>query len=301
MPHNGAVPSRQRHCGSHPADRGLFAAAQRGALATATAELSWLLERGYSDNAALKLVGDRHALRERQRKAVLRAACADTARADRRRRAVTPAQLAGRALAIDGFNCVITVEAALAGGVVTIGRDGAHRDLASVHGSYRKVAETERAVAALAALVAECTVAQVRWLLDRPVSNSGRLRQIIADANRDAGAAWSAELVDNPDRELVALAARGWVAATSDAWILDACDGWVDLPAAIIARNVPDAWIVDLCTAPRNFVPTSGAQHADGCVARHPSRRWAHPTPSSRLALDALAIQIWSLTCGELY
>ena len=35
-----------------------------------------------------------------------------------------------------------TIEAALAGGVILAARDGAYRDMASMHGSYRKVAET---------------------------------------------------------------------------------------------------------------------------------------------------------------
>ncbi len=43
---------------------------------------------------------------------------------------------------VDAFNLITTVEAALAGGVLIKGRDGCLRDMASMHGSYRKVAET---------------------------------------------------------------------------------------------------------------------------------------------------------------
>ena len=35
-----------------------------------------------------------------------------------------------------------TIEAALSGGVILAARDGAYRDMASMHGTYRKVAET---------------------------------------------------------------------------------------------------------------------------------------------------------------
>ena len=55
-------------------------------------------------------------------------------------------------VALDGFNCVITLEAALSGGLVLIGRDGCLRDLSSIHGTYRAVSETPRAVELLGEL-----------------------------------------------------------------------------------------------------------------------------------------------------
>src|SRR5215213_11677973 len=83
------------------------------ALRVATAELSWLLSRGYQSRSALKLVGDRHALRERQRLAVARAACAEASLERRRASRVGERAVAGEGLVVDGFNLVITLEAAL--------------------------------------------------------------------------------------------------------------------------------------------------------------------------------------------
>ena len=51
---------------------------------------------------------------------------------------------------IDGFNVVASVESALGGGVLLLSRDGALRDMASVHGSYRLVEETHAALIAIA-------------------------------------------------------------------------------------------------------------------------------------------------------
>ena len=53
--------------------------------------------------------------------------------------------LAGQELWIDGFNLLILIESALAGGIILIGRDGCCRDLAGLHGTYRDVAETRTA------------------------------------------------------------------------------------------------------------------------------------------------------------
>ena len=139
------MPDQRRHRGRHPADSLLFAAVEEPVLRQATADLSWLLERGYSQGAALKLVGDHLGLRERQRLAVLRSSCGDCVAAERRRRQLTVAGLQGQRLAVDGFNCLITSEAILSGGLLLRGRDQALRDLSSVHGSYRPVQETERA------------------------------------------------------------------------------------------------------------------------------------------------------------
>ena len=110
----------------------------------------------------------------------------------------------GRAVWIDGFNVLTTVEAALGGAVVLIGRDGSLRDIAGVHGTYRRVEETTPAIALVGAALDRLGVGPCRWLLDRPVSNSGRLRAMLLDAAADAGRDWAVELPFDPDAELIA-------------------------------------------------------------------------------------------------
>ena len=78
----------------------------------------------------------------RQRTAVGRCCCSDAEAARRRSCQVGGERLCGAALWLDGYNVLTTIEAALAGGVILAARDGAYRDMASMHGSYRKVAET---------------------------------------------------------------------------------------------------------------------------------------------------------------
>ncbi len=107
-------------------------------------------------------------------------------------------QLPGATLWLDGYNVLTTIEAALAGGVILAARDGAYRDMASMHGSYRKVAETLPALDLLGRTIAACGVAECRWLLDQPVSNSGRLKGIIEEMAAARGWPWRAELVPNP-------------------------------------------------------------------------------------------------------
>ncbi|MGC4116435.1 MAG: DUF434 domain-containing protein [Myxococcales bacterium] len=231
-----------RHRGPHPEDRELFAAERVPVLREAVSNLSWLLGRGYSQTSALKVVGDRYSLKDRQRLAVLRAACSDASRALRAARRHALASLGGKALRVDGFNVLIAVEAALSGGVLFLGRDGALRDLSSIHGSYRHVEETQAALERIGERLAKAGPASVRWYLDRPVSNSGRLKASIEALAAAQGWPWTVEVVFNPDEELQRC---GELVATTDAIILEGSVGWVPLSEEVVA-SVPGAWVVDL-------------------------------------------------------
>ncbi|WP_395741955.1 DUF434 domain-containing protein [Prosthecobacter sp.] len=237
--------SSDRHRGKHPADSDLFGPAAAPALRQAVADLSWLLTRGYARNSALKLVGDRHELRERQRLATARAACSDTAREARARHHLPAEALRGRNVWIDGFNLLVTLEAALSGGVLLLCRDGCLRDMSSVHGSYHAVVETDTAITLVGARLAELQAASVHWLLDKPVSNSGRLAVRIRELAQQHAWPWTVEPVFNPDTDLIA--ARDAIIISSDAVVIDHAATWYNLASdLILTHRCGPAWIVDL-------------------------------------------------------
>jgi hypothetical protein len=212
----------------------------------ATAELSWLLSRHYPVRSSLKLVGDRHLLTERQRVAVARAACSDE-RLEQRRGKCNPLEaMKGESIAIDGFNLIITVEAALSGGVLILGRDGCIRDMSSVHGSYRAVQETEEAVALIGDTLSSFDPAAVEWLLDSPISNSGRLAEEIRARASERGWPWTVDLVLSPDP---LLAASDRLVVTTDSMVLDRAKRWVNLARYIIAERLRECWMVDLSSS----------------------------------------------------
>lgn len=191
-------------------------------------------------------MGDRFRLTQRQRVAVMRSACADAAMADRRLRQVCRKDLAGAHLRIDGYNALITVEAALAGGVILHARDGCYRDLASLHGTFRVVEETRPALSLLGGVLAGLPVVGCTWYLDRPVSNSGRLKVLILETAAELGLNWQLELVASPDRELAA--GEGPI-ATADSVVLDRCGSWYNLARETVDSRRPEAWVVDLSKA----------------------------------------------------
>ena len=237
------MPDERQHRGRHPEDDRLFAPDQRPALRSAVADLSWLLSRDYSPASALKVVGDRYSLEQRQRIAVARCACSDQARASRLSRRVDVAQVRGHNLALDGFNVLTTIEAALARGVLLLARDGCLRDMASVHGTYRKVEETVPAVELIGRSLAQWQPARCLWYLDAPVSNSGRLAAVLRAAGQRLGLDWHVELVDSPDR---VLATHEAIVATADSVILDRCGAWINFTSHVLAEHAIVGQICDL-------------------------------------------------------
>lgn len=234
------MPDKRKHRGPAPDDPKLFSAELEDTLRTAARDFCWLLDRGYPDRAALKLVGDRFDLRERQRTGIRRASCSADQAQGRTRKQV---DCRGQRLAIDGFNVLTTVESALAGALVLGCRDGTDRDLASMHGTYRQVHETRPAVEAVGRALAAQGPAEVLWLLDRPVSNSGRLAGTIREVGESLGASWTVELVPDPDPLLKETDA---VVASADSAILDACARWTNLAAAVVAALPGPVWRLKL-------------------------------------------------------
>ena len=237
------MPDKRTHRGPHPTDAKLFAPAAVPNLAAARADYSLLLTKGYAEISSLKLVGDRFSLTQRQRLAIMRSACSDQQLASRRQRCVPIENLAGQAITVDGYNVLITVEAAMSGAVVFKGRDGCFKDLASIHGTYRKVTETIPAVQLIGDFLKETGVIKALWLLDSPVSNSGRLKMLIAELARKSNWDWEIQLLLSPDAELVKTTA---VVASSDSVVLDGCRSWVNLARAIIEEKLPEVHLVDL-------------------------------------------------------
>ena len=235
--------SKQKHRGQHGNAPRLFAPKWIPILNRAVADLAWLLTRDYSEKSALGLVGDHYRLNIRQRRALLRAVCSDQAYQRRQAKQLLTEQVRGRELVIDGYNLLITIESALAGGLVIECRDGCFRDIASVHGTYRRVAETLPALVMIGVYLQGLDVCHVHWLLDRPVSNSGHLKGIMEDTAEQYGFDWVIELVNNPDRDITEHHER--VAISSDGWVLDHCPQWYNLHRSLVAK-LPQVNLIQL-------------------------------------------------------
>jgi hypothetical protein len=237
------MPDSRTHRGQHPQDAKLFGPNALESLRSAVADMSLLLTKGYAQTSTLKLVGDRFALTQRQRLAVMRSACSDDQVNARQNKRVEIAEITSEPLVIDGYNLLITVEATMSGGFVFIGRDGCFRDLAGIHGTYRKVSETIPAIELIGRFLERAGISSVQWLLDSPVSNSGRLKTLMNERARENKWPWTVELVISPD---ALLAKTEQIIATSDSVVLDKCGRWINLARCIIETELPKTNLVDL-------------------------------------------------------
>lgn len=237
------MPDSLKRRGKHPRDETSFHPDRVPDLLAASRDLAWLKTRGYADSSSLKLVGDRYKLDARQRTAVARSTCSDSELQNRSQRLVQHTDIKGKQLYIDGFNLLTSIEAALGNGILLIGRDGCLRDMSSMHGNYRVLDDTDAAINLIHQFLAEHQPGSIQWLLDKPVSNSGRLKAKILDLAQSFPALnCIVELVPDPDPVLKEIPTAEDIAIiTADSGILDHCGFWLNTAREIVAREaVPE-------------------------------------------------------------
>lgn len=116
------------------------------------------------------------------------------------------------------------------------------RDLAGLRGTYSVIRETEAALDLVGRCFRDLSVPEAVFYLDRPVSNSGRLRSRILAHARDWGIPVRVELVPNSDVVLAPMAR----VVTGDSVILDRCGSWLNLSRKIVGDYIGGAWIINL-------------------------------------------------------
>ena len=164
--------------------------------------------------------GNHFLLSERQRLAIMRSLATDEQLAVRQSRQVQISDLEGKEVWIDGFNTIITLEVMLSEGILFECMDGTIRDLAALRGTYRLIPETSEAVRMMLQALQKARISKATILLDEPVSNSGRLKALIADIGEEFGFELDIQILRDVDRSLYG---RENV-ITSDSVILDHCE-----------------------------------------------------------------------------
>jgi hypothetical protein len=105
------------------------------------------------------------------------------------------------------------------------------------------VDETEVAIQLIGQSLAVLKIKSVNWLLDRPVSNSGRLAKLIRVCAEQHGWPWTVETAFNPDREMVS---SDRIVITSDGPLLDQVSHWTNFNRHLIEERLDAPWLVDL-------------------------------------------------------
>ncbi len=238
------------HRGKHSNDDDNFSPRFLPALQAACADFCYLLTREYGEKSALQLVGNRYSLNTRQQTALSRVAVSENLTIFRLQKQLSAPNLAQKTLHIDGYNLLIGVEVALSAGFLFLAQDGCYRDIASIHGTYRKVEETLPALQLIADALRELAAKEIIWYFDSPVSNSGRLKTILSQLATEQNLNWQIHLVNNPDKTI---AENGEIAISSDGWVLDNSKNWFNLLAYLLENKIENAEVV-------NFLPPKNSQ-----------------------------------------
>ena len=208
--------------------------AVRKELAEAAEDLRYLLARGYRREPALKLVGDKRRLSRLERLMLYRGVYDGATAEARRRKLADPAEASGRRLAVDGYNVLITLEAALSGAPLILCDDGVVRDLTASHGKHKATERTAKALRLLIGFLKEAKPSEANFFFDSQVGGSGELAAKVGRMLAEAGLKGSARAVKRGDK---AALLGGEIVATSDSALIDKARLAIDIAQKIIRER----------------------------------------------------------------
>lgn len=226
--------------GYHEEDRKLFGEEARTVLSVCADDITYLLNRGYPYKSAITFVGNHYLLAERQRNALMRICVSDEMLKVRKQKQLS--ELPKDCIVhIDAFNAVVLMETALSGSMLLMGRDGCYRDLSGLAGTYAIIENTDPAIEHIIRKLQEHLVKEAVWWIDAPVSNSGRLKQHIADTAERLCFPIDIQMVRNADTELM----NHEYVISGDSIVINECISWYNLYAQLIA-DLQDPWVFSI-------------------------------------------------------
>ena len=204
-------------------------------LQKAADDFRYLLNRGYPRKASLELVGNRYQLNYDQRHLLHRGVFSKTDSKLRRKKKTSLSEIRGKELVIDGYNVLITLEAALSGRSLVSGDDGFIRDISGLSGNFKKSERTDQALQLIFDTLGRIKPRHTLFLFDAPISKSGKLAQEVRGRLRGETVPGDARAVKVPEKILIGFPG---VVATSDTAIIDRSKKVLDLAGYVIAHKL---------------------------------------------------------------
>ena len=217
-------------------DEELFGGSQRAKILSAANDARWLMNRGYSAESAITFTSNHYLLTSRQRMAIFRSILNDEDKTTRLKKEILKP---GTEVLIDGLNIIITLETALSHSLVLRGDDGVLRDVAGLHGTYRIIDKTAKAIEQILLTLSNLDVRNATFILDKPVSNSGSLKQLILEISRNFNLKVVVELDMNPDQIFV----DKENVISSDGPVILRSSSWFNLNSMIVRDMIPYTWV----------------------------------------------------------
>jgi hypothetical protein len=136
------------------------------------------------------------------------------------------------------------MESLLSNSPLFVCMDGAIRDMANIKGSYHIIDKTEGAIRLILDKLDELKVKKAHFHIDRPVSNSGRLKVLILELSKEYNVEVEVELLDAVDKSLYD---KEFV-ISGDCVVIDKCISWIPLYKWIVEdyEKEHDVWKVHI-------------------------------------------------------
>ena len=199
-----------------------------------------LLDEGFPKDYALRVVADHFLLTNNIRMMLYRSIHSKKRVYEVFRRRVDPSRLAGKTIAIDFYNVVITLETALKGmGPLILGNDLFIRDIRGVHGRVHDISEYLRYFSMIKEFLSRHCVGLVGVFLEKQISKSGALASAL---RRVADDSYRIMVVRHVDKELIAYD----VVASSDSIVHTKAERILDIPCHILQAGRERYEIIDL-------------------------------------------------------
>jgi hypothetical protein len=197
----------------------------------AAEEYLWILSKGYPQNSALKLVGDKFMLARTMRQVLYRGVIP----IERAQTRLEKIGVIGKndLVLIDTYNVLFTVNNYLLGRPLFISNDGMLRDAGEMRGRIIDKPQFSRSVSMMLEVLQMWPGATYIHYLDEPVSHSGRLSIELCKDMAQMGIEGDAFTVKSPDQVLKQ--EKSDAICTSDGGIIDQYQGRViDLPRFLL-------------------------------------------------------------------
>lgn len=205
----------------------------------AICDLRFLLNRGYNKSSAVNFVANKYRLGIKARNFLVRAVFSASEAKEHKKKRVGIEKIKGREVAIDGYNVLISVEAALKGRGVILCDDGFVRDTTATFGKYKLSKVTLPAVEKIIKILKNNSVGKVLFIFDSQVSFSGELCGLIRE--KLAEHALNGDAVTSKSADYIITKSEG-IVCTSDRAIIKKAANILDIPyyIAVKVKNIKE-------------------------------------------------------------
>lgn len=192
-------------------------------------DLYLLLNRGYPKSYALRFVSDHFGLKNEERYILSRTVFSKSYIKETKEKKASLKDIKGSSLFIDGYNVIITTESVLMGEAF-VSMDGLLRDTRNVSKKHRITKETLESIDLILGLLKKYPPENTQVYLDKMMSKSGKLSQIIRDGMEENDIKGDSETVPSVDHTLKKC---NGIVATNDSAIIAEITKFIDLPSKV--------------------------------------------------------------------